>query len=121
MGVGVTPVAKSVPFDSDVTVNDALGSSVQDFIDRISSPTISQAVTYLVNGEVDFIEFFSSATQITANRLYRVDIGYDGSLNPITETWKLYDTANGTTILKTVTFTNTFSGFNLTTETKTVV
>lgn len=116
----ISPVAKSVPFLTPSSENDALGISVQDFIDRISSPTISQAVTYLTNGDVNFIEFFSNATQITANRLYHAVIGYDVSLNPITETWSLY-ASDGVTVLKTVTFTNTFVSYNLTTQTKTTV
>lgn len=112
-----TSVARSVPYDSAITENDTIGSSVQDLINVINSPTISQAPTYLGNGEVDYIEFFRTSSQITSNRAYRIDITYDGSLNPTSEVWKLYDT-DGTTILKTVTFTNAFTGVNFTSQIK---
>src|SRR6267143_3753102 len=106
----LSQVARSVPFDSPASENNALGNSVQDYIDRLSAPSNSQVATYLANGEVNTVTFYSSATQITANRLYLATIGYDGSLNPTSETWQLFDTADGTTVLKTFTFTNTFTG-----------
>jgi hypothetical protein len=72
-------------------------------------PDRSSAATYLGNGEVDYIEIFNGATQTTPNRIARVDMTYDGSLNPTAESWKIYDT-DGTTILRTVVLNHTFSG-----------
>lgn len=63
------------------------------------------------DGELDYEEFFYGPTQTTPNRRARVDMTYDGSLNPLTEVWKFYD-ANGTTILFTYTITHTWSGFD---------
>lgn len=100
--------ADQVNFDSAITDNTAVGDTVQDFIDNVCAPTNSQKPTYLGNGELGTLEIFSNATQITANRILSSDIVYDASLNPITETWKHYDTADGTTVLKTVTFTHTW-------------
>jgi hypothetical protein len=76
-------------------------------------PDWSEKPTYLVNGELDFLELFNGATQITANRLAKVQMSYDGSLNPTSEVWSIYDT-NGTSVLRTVTFTHSFTSYSLT-------
>lgn len=54
------------------------------------------------------VEYFSSSSFITANRVARSDLTYTGDL-VTTEALKVYDT-NGTTILKTYTWTYTYSG-----------
>jgi hypothetical protein len=60
----------------------------------------------LGGGDLDFLEFFNSPTQITANRIARVDMTYSGG-NPATEVWKIYD-SDGTTVLRTITLMHTF-------------
>lgn len=76
------------------------------------TPDDSQKITYLPSGDIDFVEFFSSATQIVANRIAKVTIGYTG-FDPTSETWLIYD-LDGTTILKTILLTHTYSGSDLT-------
>lgn len=76
-------------------------------------PDWSEKPTYLANGELDYLELFTTSTQITANRLAKIQMTYDGSLNPTTEAWSIYDT-DGTTVLRTVTFTHTFTSNDLT-------
>lgn len=76
-------------------------------------PNTFHSIVYLVNGEVDYIEYFNSSSFITANRIARVDMTYDVNLNPTIETLKIYD-INGTTVLRTVTYTHTFSGVDYT-------
>lgn len=102
--------ADEVNIDTAITDNNAVGDNVQEFIDKICAPTNSQKATYLGDGELDFIEIFSVSTQITANRIARVDFTYDANINPITEVWKHFDTADGTTVLKTFTLTHTWVG-----------
>lgn len=108
------PPAVNIPFDSAVGDNHAVGDNVQEFIDKSCAPTNSQKPTYLGSGEVDFIEIFSSSSQVTANRVVRVDFTYDANLNPTTEVWKHYDTADGTTVLKTFTLTHIWTGADYT-------
>ena len=102
--------ADEVDFDTGTSDNNAVGDTVQDFINKACAPTNSQLASYLANGEVDYIEIFSSSTQTTPNRVARVDFTYDGNLNPTTEAWKHYDTADGTTVLKTFILTHSWIG-----------
>lgn len=76
-------------------------------------PNGSTKPTFLANGELDYVELFTGATQTAADRLAKISLTYDGSLNPTTETWLIYDT-NGTTVLRTITFTHTFVSTELT-------
>jgi len=59
-------------------------------------------------GELEFLELFEGATQTTPNRRARIDMTYDGSQNPTIEVLKVYDPADGTTILRTITLTLTW-------------
>jgi len=95
---------------NSATQNSAIGDTVQEFIDKACAPTNSQKPVYLGNGEVDYVEVFSSPTQITANRVSKVTMAYDGNLNPTTETWVHFDPADGTTVLKTHTKTHSWVG-----------
>ena len=104
---------KNVLHDNDVNLNTMTTITLQDFIDDIASPDVSSKPTYLANGEIDFIEYFKGPTQITSNRRTKVTIAYDANLDPLTETWLLYDT-DGTTVLKTVVVTYTFVGTDFT-------
>ena len=74
-----------------------------------TSPTESQAVTYIASGDVDVVSVYSSPTQITANRIADITLGYSGG-NPTTETWRYFDPADGTTVLQTSTLTHGFTG-----------
>lgn len=100
-------VAGEVDATTTVAANVLVGATVQAILDKYYGPTNSEKATYLGNGELDYIEFFSSATQTTGNRIAKATFTYDGSLNPTSEVLQLFDT-NGTTVLKTVTFTHTF-------------
>jgi len=72
-------------------------------------PDRTNKVVYLGNGEVDYIEIFQGATQTEANRILKIQMAYDGNSDPSTETWSYYDT-DGTTVLRTVIYTHTFTG-----------
>ncbi len=87
--------------------NILVGATIQDILNKLYGPTNSELPAYLGNGELDYVEFFRSATQTTGNRIAKVAFTYDGSLNPTSEVIQLFD-ADGTTVLKTVTLTHTF-------------
>jgi hypothetical protein len=82
------------------------------FRDCSSKPTFHTSGAN--EGELDFIEFYKGLTQTTPNRRKRVDMTYDGNLNPTSEIWKFYSPSDGTTILKTFTITHVWSGVDLT-------
>ncbi len=75
---------------------------------KFTCPDASQKVTY-TGDNVDFIEFFKGATQTTPNRRVRMDATISGDDLTIEE-WKIYDPADGTSILRTITLTHTYSG-----------
>jgi len=85
---------------------------------RLMIPDASEKPTFHTtganDGELDYVEYFEGTTQTTINRRGRVDFTYDGSLNPLTEVWKIYDPSDGTTVLETGTITHTWSGVDLT-------
>lgn len=95
-----------------------LGEDLNFLVERIGrsvgfiSPDSTTKVDYLANGDINFIEWFNSSSQVVANRTARVDMTYDGNLNPTMEALKIYGN-NGSTILKTFTWTYTFSGVDL--------
>lgn len=70
-------------------------------------PTLYQSVTYS-SGTPSAIDFFNSASFITANRVARYDFTYTSD-NLTTEALKIYDN-NGSTILRTYTWTHTYTG-----------
>lgn len=76
-------------------------------------PRTYEKATYLANGEIDYIEFFNSNTFITANRVAKISFTYDVNIDPTAEVVALYDT-NGSTILRTITWSHIFSGGDLT-------
>lgn len=81
---------------------------------KFTVPDCSYKQTFLGNGELDSVEIFDGTTQTTPNRRVRVDMTYDGSLNPTLEEWKIYDPADGITVLRTISVTHTWSGVDLT-------
>lgn len=103
-------IAKGIVFEGDTSsVTEKIGGLILDTI-----PDSSYRPSYLANGEIDYIEIFNGPTQITLNRIARVDLAYDASLNPTVETWNIYDTVDGTTVLRTITVTHTWTGVDLT-------
>lgn len=86
---------------------------LSDFLERFGGKDVSSKPEYLGNGDVDKITFYSSGTQITANRVAQAQLSYSSG-EPSTEVWTIYDTADGTTVLKTITYTYTFTGDDIT-------
>lgn len=70
-------------------------------------PDLYQNVTYSGN-DPSVIEFFNSSSFINANRVARYDLTFSSN-NLTVEAMKVYDT-DGTTVLKTYTWTHTYSG-----------
>jgi hypothetical protein len=77
-------------------------------------PDFSQKVTYNGDGTINFVEWFNGATQTTPNRRAKSTITYDANLFPLTETLEIFSPSDGTTVLRTVTLTNTYTGADLT-------
>lgn len=74
-------------------------------------PDGSQKITYS-GTDISFVEFFETSSQITANRRAKVTITYTSG-NPSSEQWLIYDT-DGTTVLRTVTYTYTLTSGDIT-------
>lgn len=72
-----------------------------------SFPLMTQKITYLANGDMDYVEYFNSATQTNANRIAKITIGYTSD-DPTSETCLVYDT-DGTTTSRTITSTFTYT------------
>lgn len=108
----------SQTIDDDPERNTIVGNNTQDILDSIYGPTESCSFSYNPDGTIDYVEYFSNATQVTANRIYRIDLTYNADLEPLTETHKHYSTDDGTTILKTITITYTWSSNVLTSKTQ---
>lgn len=70
-------------------------------------PTLYQEVSYTSNVPSS-VSFYNSSSFITANRIARYDFTFTGVLLT-TEDLKIYDT-DGSTILKTYTWTHAYSG-----------
>lgn len=108
-------VASEVDLATAITDNAVLGASVQDFINRIYGPTNSEKATYLGNQELDYVEIFNSPSQVTENRRAKIQLAYSSD-NVSSEVVSLYDT-NGTTVLKTITLTHSYTGTDYNTTT----
>lgn len=97
--------SKGIAFENlDTHLIQKLGRNILPLV-----PDRSSKVVYLSNGEIDQIEIFNGVNQISANRIFKVVMAYDGNLNPTSETWSLYDT-NGVTVLRTVVLEHDFTG-----------
>jgi hypothetical protein len=97
--------------------NSAVGDTLQEFVDRIYEESESQKPTYNADSTINNIEFFTSSTQVVANRSFRVDIEYDIYLNPTKETIRVYSLKDGTTVLKTIIKVYTWTNNVLTNKT----
>lgn len=106
--------AKGVSFEnSDNFLAEKIGGVL-----KYTVPDSSYKPAFLGNGEIDSVEIYEGATQTTEFRRVKITMAYDGSLNPVTETWDFYDPNDGTTILRTITVTHTWSGVDLTKSTE---
>jgi hypothetical protein len=110
-------IAAEVDNATATTDNTLIGTNLQAVLNKYYGPTNSEKPTFLANGELDFVEFFSSTSQVTANRIAKIRFLYDDDLNPTGEITELY-APNGITVLKTVTVTHTFSGADYTGSTQ---
>jgi len=79
----------------------------------LKSPDQSEKPTYNASNDLDFVEIFRGAVQTTPNRKAKITMGYDASKFPISETWQIFDT-DGSTVLRTVAYTYTIAGANIT-------
>jgi hypothetical protein len=111
--------ASGTGFNDDATENTLVGADVQEVFDRLFEEAESQKPTFAGDGTITSVECYMSPTQITANRTAKVDLTYNASLEPLTEELKIYSLADGTTVLKTVTRTYTWSA-NVMTKMETV-
>jgi hypothetical protein len=68
----------------------------------------SQVPAYDANGNVSTVTMYKSGSQVTANRLALITLSYDANQNVSTEVWQIFNENDGTTVLKTITFTNTY-------------
>jgi hypothetical protein len=101
--------AKGIAFNDDTAfAHEHLGRTLVE-----QEPYTTFAVTYLGNGDVDYIEYFNSNTQITANKIYKQEFSYDGDLNLTQVLTKIYDT-DGATVLRTITQNLTYTSSTLT-------
>lgn len=98
--------------------NSIVGSTVQEFIDRQWEASESEKPTYNADGTINYIEFFSTSSQVTANRTFKISLTYDANQQPLTETLLIYSKTDGTSVLKTVTKTYTWSGSVFTNKTQ---
>lgn len=106
---------KGVSFEgSDSYIAEKIGRIL-----NLKIPDASQKLTYLVNGDLDFIEIFTTATQTTTNRIAKSTIAYDVNFNPLSETWLVYDT-NGTSVLRTIGISYGYAGLDVTTAVEVV-
>lgn len=93
---------KGIAFENlDTFLIDKIGrTQVEKF------PDLYQNVTYS-SGDASNIEFFNNASFITANRVARYDFTYSSG-NLTSEVLRIYDT-DGSTVLRTYTWTHTYS------------
>lgn len=91
------------------TTSALVGTDVKDVWKRLYWPTTSRLPVFAANGTITSVTFFQGSTQNTINRMAQVTLTYDANLDPATETTVLYSLTDGTTVLKTITKTFTFT------------
>lgn len=93
---------KGVAFEgSDSFLIEKVGGIIREYIPNFS-------YKYDTTYNPTYIEMYNGFTQTTPNRICRVDLTYSGD-DLTVEALKIYSTADGTTVLKTVTMTHTYS------------
>ena len=75
-------------------------------------PNSSSKVVYS-GDNISYVEFYKGAVQTTPNRIARIDLTYSGDFVQ-SESLKIYSLSDGTTVLKTVTTTYTYTGDDVT-------
>ena len=110
--------AYNIKLDDSYLRNTIVGKNLQAWIDRLYEESESEKPNYNSNGTINYVEFFSSSSQVTANRTFRIDMTYNASQEPLTETLYIYSLLDGTTVLKTVTTTYTWASNVLTNKTQ---
>ena len=95
--------AKGISFEGlDTHLAEKIGGVL-----KFTCPDSSQKANY-TGDSVSSVEMFQGAVQTTINRRARMDATYTGD-DLTTEAWKIYDPANGTTVLRTITLTHTYA------------
>ena len=95
--------AKGIAFEeSDNYLLEKIGGVI-----RSKLPNLSVKPTY-TSENITSIEYFNGFTQTVINRILRNDIAYTGDLIS-SEAWKIYDTADGSTVLSTITITYSYT------------
>jgi len=89
-------------------------TELQEVLNRLAWPTVSQASVFAGDGTLTSVTYYQNSSQITANRMAVISMTYDANLNPATETLTFYNLSDGTTVIKTVTKTYTFTNMILT-------
>lgn len=96
-----------------------LDTQAIDYVGRVIAmleSNSSQLPAYNSNGTISTVSYYNStSSQITANRVALVTISYSGFF-PTTEVLQIFDT-DGTTVLRTLTYTYTFTNVQLTNTT----
>lgn len=108
----------SQSLDDSPSLNTYIGHNTQDVLDRLFGASESTAVSYNGDGTINVVTGYASSSQTTANRLYSCTYTYDASLYPATTTLRHYSTTDGTTVLKTIVVTYTWSSGQLITTTQ---
>jgi hypothetical protein len=99
--------AKGLSFEGlDTYLLEKVGGIVKEKV-----PDYTTKINYAGN-DITSIEVFQGVTQTTPNRLLRVDMSYVAN-NLVTENWKIYSQADGTTILRTIVVSHAYASNNL--------
>ena len=106
--------------DVGPTDNTLVGLNMQEVMNRLHLPTLSQKPTYNLDGSLHFVDYYRSSSQVESNRTAQSEITYNANKTVNQEIWRFYSHSDGTTVLKTVTKTYTWSGQNLTNVTQVV-
>jgi len=80
---------------------------------KATIPSYSLAPTYDAGDDLIAYEIFNGNTQTTINRRVRGDFTYTSG-NLTGESWKIYDESDGTTVLRTITVTHSYTSDQLT-------
>jgi hypothetical protein len=100
--------AKGFAFENlDDYLIEKVGTVIKD-----KCPTFSEKATYS-GDSISAYEVYETTTQTTINRRVRTDVTYSTGLIS-TEVIKIYDPSDGTTVLRTITISYTYSGDNVT-------
>jgi len=97
--------AYNIKLDDSYLRNTIVGNNLQAWVDRLYEESESELPSYNSDGTINYIEWYKSSSQTTANRTARVDLSYGSDGFPNSEQLKFYSLSDGETILKTITRT----------------